>query len=163
MTSVHRHVASRKRGATRWMLALGLIALAGSADPALGQPFRADWATGGNQPGGPLLPAPLMVQTSQVPPVPAPQANGRDQTLSINLASALCLSQARPLIIASAQASVERAAAQLQAANALWLPDLNIGAGYSHHDGANQGTDGSVSPASFGSYYAGLERHSTWR
>ena len=78
-----------------------------------------------------------------------------DRPLPINLATALCLSQARPLIIASAQASVEKAAAQLQGAQALWLPDLHFGADYSHHDGANQGTDGNVEFASFGSFYAG--------
>ncbi len=142
----------------RWLLALGLIALAGPADLAIAQPaqpFGADWAAGGSQPGGPLLAAPSMVQGSQVPQVAPPQPNPPDQALSINLATALCLSQARPLIIASAEASVAKAAAGLQGANALWLPDLNFGAGYSHHDGANQGTDGSVAPASFGSYYAG--------
>ena len=87
MTSIRPHTVSGYRCILRWMLALGLIALAGSADLALGQPFRADWATGGNQPGGPLLAAPSMVQTSQVPPVPPPQPNRPDQTLSINLAT----------------------------------------------------------------------------
>ncbi|MGO9110683.1 MAG: TolC family protein [Thermoguttaceae bacterium] len=142
----------------RWTLALGLIVLIALACPAqlaTAQPFRTDGATGGNPPGGPLLAAPAIVQESQVPAVPPAQANQPDQTLSINLATALYLSQARPLIIASAQASVAKAAAQLQGANALWLPDLHFGAGYSHQDGANQGTEGSVLPASFGSYYAG--------
>ena len=78
-----------------------------------------------------------------------------DRALPINLATALRLSQARPLVIASAQASVERAAAQLDGAKALWLPDINFGAAYSHHDGANQWSDGKVDFASFGSMYAG--------
>lgn len=138
-----------------WMLALGLIVLAGPAQPAVAQAVRADWPSGDNRLGGPLLAAPLIVRNSQVPAVPPPQPNRPDQTLSINLATALYLSQARPLVIASAQASVQRAAAQLQSANALWLPDLHVGFGYSHQDGANQWTDGNVAPASFGSYFAG--------
>jgi outer membrane protein TolC len=75
--------------------------------------------------------------------------------LPINLPTALCLSQARPLVIALAQTSVERAAAQLQGARALWLPDINLGVGFSHLDGANQGSNGFVDRADFGSYSAG--------
>ena len=139
----------------QWICALGLIALAGFPHRAIAQEFAADRATQESRPGGPLLATPSIVQGSQVPTVPPPLPNQSDQTLSINLATALYLSQARPLIIASAQASVEKAVAQLQGARALWLPDLEVGAGYSHHDGANQGTEGNVAPATFGSYFAG--------
>ena len=65
-------------------------------------------------------------------------------TAAINLATALYLSNARPLVIASAEASVEEAAAQFQNARVLWLPDLNAGTGYFRHDGTDQSTDGTI-------------------
>jgi outer membrane protein TolC len=64
--------------------------------------------------------------------------------LPINLATALCLSNARPLTIAFAQATVEEAAARLQQAQVLWLPDLNVGTDYYRHDGTDQSTDGTI-------------------
>ena len=67
-----------------------------------------------------------------------------DQTLPINLATALYLSNARPLVIAFAQASVEEAAARLQNAKVLWLPNLNVGTDYYRHDGTDQSTDGTM-------------------
>ncbi len=53
----------------------------------------------------------------------------------INLATALRLSDARPLIVAAAQASVWVAEAQLTRAKVLWVPQLNIGGDYIRHDG----------------------------
>ena len=53
----------------------------------------------------------------------------------INLATALRLSDARPLIVAAAQASVWIAEAQLTRAKVLWVPQLNLGADYIRHDG----------------------------
>ena len=67
-----------------------------------------------------------------------------DQTLPINLATALYLSNARPLVIAFARASVEEAAARLQNAQVLWLPNLNVGTDYYHHNGTDQSTDGTI-------------------
>jgi hypothetical protein len=108
------------------------------------------------QPTEPLLLCrPELVQSSQIPEIQSPEPNQTDRALPINLATALCLSQARPLVISAAQTSVAKAAAQLQGANALWLPDLHLGVDYSHHDGANQETNGNVDFASFGSLYSG--------
>ena len=53
----------------------------------------------------------------------------------INLATALRLSDARPLIVAAAQASVWVAEAQLTRAKVLWVPQLNVGGDYIRHDG----------------------------
>ena len=53
----------------------------------------------------------------------------------INLATALRLSDARPLIVAAAQASVWVAEAQLTRAKVLWVPTLKVGADYIRHDG----------------------------
>ena len=53
----------------------------------------------------------------------------------INLATALRLSDARPLIVAAAQTGTWVAEAQLTRAKVLWVPTLNIGADYIRHDG----------------------------
>ena len=58
-----------------------------------------------------------------------------DVGFPINLATALRLSDARPLIVAAAQASVWVAEAQLTRAKVLWVPQLNLGADYIRHDG----------------------------
>jgi outer membrane protein TolC len=72
--------------------------------------------------------------------VPVPQPNTRQ--LPIALATALRLADARPIIIAAAQASVQVATRQLEQARVLWLPDINIGASYYRHDGGVQGSSG---------------------
>ena len=58
-----------------------------------------------------------------------------DYGFPINLATALRLSDARPLIVAAAQASVWVAEAQLTRAKVIWVPSLMIGADYIRHDG----------------------------
>ena len=65
----------------------------------------------------------------------APPLEASDVGLPINLATALRLSDARPLIVAAAQASVWVAEAQLTRAKVLWVPQLNIGGDYIRHDG----------------------------
>ena len=47
-------------------------------------------------------------------------------------------------MIASAQASVEEAAAALQRAKVLWLPNLNFGVDYDRHEGLDQSTNGAM-------------------
>jgi outer membrane protein TolC len=75
--------------------------------------------------------------------------------LPINLATALRLAGARPVIIAAAEASEERAAAQLQQARVLWLPSFNVGTGYYRHDGATQGQSGTFYVNSKDQFFAG--------
>lgn len=58
-----------------------------------------------------------------------------DQRFPINLAAALRLADARPLIVAAAQAGVWVAEAKLSRARVLWVPTLVIGADYIRHDG----------------------------
>jgi outer membrane protein TolC len=53
----------------------------------------------------------------------------------INLATALRLSDARPLVVAAAQASVWVAEAQLTRAKLIWIPTMVLGADYIRHDG----------------------------
>ncbi len=81
----------------------------------------------------PVTPSPLRdvmgVQLNFTPLEPS------DFRFPINLATALRLSDARPLIVAAAQASVWVAEAQLTRAKVLWVPQLNIGGDYIRHDG----------------------------
>jgi outer membrane protein TolC len=72
----------------------------------------------------------------------AAQTEPDDQPLSINLAVALRLAGARPLVISAAQASLEAAVANLDHARVLWLPSVYGGAAYYRHDGATQGQSG---------------------
>jgi outer membrane protein TolC len=58
-----------------------------------------------------------------------------DHRFPINLATALRLSDARPLVVAAAQASVWVAEARLQQARVLWVPSLMFGSDYIRHDG----------------------------
>jgi outer membrane protein TolC len=85
-----------------------------------------------------------------------------DLRLPINLATALRLADARPVIVATAQASAWMSEADLQKAKVLWVPSLNMGAAYVRHDGFgpdfNRGVNvptglnalGQNSPGSFG-------------
>ncbi len=65
---------------------------------------------------------------------PAP-LDPTDLRYPINLATALRLADARPLIIARAQAGVWVAEAELTRAKVIWVPTLNVGADYLRHDG----------------------------
>jgi outer membrane protein TolC len=76
--------------------------------------------------------------------LPSSQPEPRDKPLPINLAAALRLSGARPLVIDAARASLAVAAAQLEKARLLWLPSLAAGVGYYHHDGQVQGASGTL-------------------
>jgi outer membrane protein TolC len=97
-------------------------------------------------------PAKLMPPvTDLVPAQPEPT----DRPLPINLATALRLSDARPLIIAAAQASVQKAAADLSLAQTLWLPDIYYGAVYDRHDGSSQGNSGTLAVNSKDQFLAG--------
>src|SRR5947209_13041365 len=86
--------------------------------PALGGPSEAN--TSALATGLTLKPAPL---------------EATDLKFPINLATALRLSDARPLIVAAAQAGVWVAEADLTRAKLLFVPTLNVGFDYIRHDG----------------------------
>jgi outer membrane protein TolC len=84
-----------------------------------------------------------------------------DLCFPINLAVALRLADARPLIVAYAQASAWIAEAQYQKAKVLWLPSFVVNSSFLRHDGLmdfNRGVNvppglnvfGQPDPASFG-------------
>ncbi len=79
-----------------------------------------------------------------------------DLRFPINLATALRLSDARPLIVAAAQASAWVAEADLQKAKVLWVPGLNFAADYLRHDGGGPDFNKGVMTApSVNYFYAG--------
>jgi outer membrane protein TolC len=89
----------------------------------------------------------------QLPPPPGgevvellkpPPLEAGDLRFPINLASALRLADARPLVVAAAQASAWVAEAQLQKAKVLWLPAFMMNAAYFRHDGYGPDTNGGV-------------------
>ena len=86
---------------------------------------------------------------------PAP-LDAADLPLPINLATALKLSDARPLIVAAAQASVWVAEAQLKRAQVLWVPTLLFGPDYIRHDGGGPDFNkGILTAPSVNFFYAG--------
>lgn len=107
-------------------------------------------------------------QTPHQPPggaaaeLTTPPLEAGDERFPINLGTALRLSDARPLVVAKAQASAWKAEAELQKASILWLPTLNFGFDYIRHDGfgpdLNRGVNvpeginalGQADPTSFG-------------
>ncbi len=79
-----------------------------------------------------------------------------DVGFPINLATALRLSDARPLIVAAAQASVWVAEAQLTRAKVLWVPTLTLGGDYIRHDGGGPDFNkGVLTSPSVNYFYAG--------
>ncbi len=79
-----------------------------------------------------------------------------DREFPINLATALRLSDARPLIVAASQASVWVAEAQLTKAKVLWVPTLLLGVDYIRHDGGGPDFNrGTLTAPSANFFYAG--------
>src|SRR5271157_446174 len=114
----------------------------------------------------PALP-PALPHTPIPPPRPASDfgavklkqapVEATDMPLPINLATALRLSDARPLIVAAAQASVWVAEAQLTRAKVLWVPQLNLGFDYIRHDGGGQEFNkGIMTAPSVNFFYGGV-------
>jgi outer membrane protein TolC len=70
------------------------------------------------------------------------QVQTGDQVMPINLPTALQLADARPIIIAAAQASLQIAVAEWKRTQVLWLPNLTIGGTWYRHDGGGTGNSG---------------------
>ncbi len=86
----------------------------------------------------PALPSPLPARPS--PLADRPRLNPTpfaptDLRFPITLAAALRLADARPLVVAAAQARVWVAEAELTRAKVLWVPNFNLGFDYIRHDG----------------------------
>lgn len=90
--------------------------------------------------------------------LPLPPLQPGDLRFPINLATALRLADARPLIVAAAQASAWSAEGQLQKANVLWVPSIMGTVTYLRHDGPvdfNQGINVPQGVGIFGQPAAG--------
>jgi hypothetical protein len=77
------------------------------------------------------------------------------KALSINLATALSMTDARAIDIALAAERVQTAAAQLLRARTLWLPTIYVGTDYYRHDGTIQDMSGNIVDANKQSFMAG--------
>jgi outer membrane protein TolC len=91
-----------------------------------------------------ILRGPTLVEGQAAARLPPAAPEPSDKPLPINLATALRLAQARPILIAAAQASVQVAAAAWGRAKVLWLPSFDAGLGYYRHDGVTQGQSGNL-------------------
>ncbi len=125
----------------------------------------------GEAPGGIALPplAPAMEAVPAPPTIPgngygprtlstdraapglkAPPLEMTDLAYPINLATALRLSDARPLIVTAAQAAAWVAEARLQRAKVIAIPELDFGVAYIRHDGFGPDFNRGVNNPSFG-------------
>ncbi len=104
---------------------------------------------------GPILTGPEMTEPTMQPPLEAAPLAASDLPLPINLATALRLSDARPLVVAAAQARIQIAAAEFQKARVLWLPSANGGSAYITHAGGSQSNTGTLVNANTDFLYAG--------
>ena len=120
-------------------------AAAGLADATVGPDHR---------PGRPVVNGPSPLATDlKLKPAPLEPT---DLRFPINLATALRLSDARPLIVAAAQASVWVAEAQLTRAKVLWVPSVMFGVDYIRHDGGGPDFNkGIMTHPSVNFFYAG--------
>ncbi len=91
-----------------------------------------------------VLQGPIVSEGSAPPRLPPGQTRDTDLPLPINLAAALRLSDARPLVIAAAQASLRAAVARLEQADVFWLPSFYVGASYYGHVGGSEGNSGNL-------------------
>jgi outer membrane protein TolC len=89
-----------------------------------------------------VLQGPAISEGGVSPQAPPAQPDSAAEPLPINLATALRLADARPLIIAAAQARLRESLAVYEQTKAYWLPDVYAGAAYYRHDGAAEGVSG---------------------
>jgi hypothetical protein len=103
-----------------------------------------------------LLPPPTPVEKEdQVELFPPAPCHG-DKPLPINLATALRLANAQAWDILIAAQRIEIAAAVLEGARVLWVPDVYGGVDWQHHDGPIQEVPGDIIKTSRSSLYTGL-------
>jgi outer membrane protein TolC len=124
---------------------------AGTLPPAL-PPTSSSTAIGADDVATAAAPSPLAFDLT----LKAAPFHPGDLRFPINLATALRLSDARPLIVAAAQARVWVAEAELSRSKVLWLPALNIGFDYIRHDGGGPDFNkGLMTAPSTNFFYAG--------
>lgn len=134
-----------------------LASTRGQAQPSYGRPVLGA-PTDLDAPGGPPAPADKVLPPAGPLPMhpprqssvnlPSPVLESTDLPLPINLAAAMRLADARPLVVAAAQASAWQAEAQLAYAKVLWIPTLNLGVDYYRHEGLGPDLNHGINTAS---------------
>jgi outer membrane protein TolC len=81
---------------------------------------------------------PMPAKSSEPTNLSPPEPEEGNRPLPINLATALRLADARPLIIEAARAAVETEYGLYEQARVLWLPNIYLGGDYIRHDGGFQ-------------------------
>ena len=101
-----------------------------------------------NTPPPEAVPPPVPVLSDSADPTKLKPVNPEDadRKMPINLATALRLADARPLVIEAARAAVETEVGLYEQARVLWLPNVYLGADYQTHAGGqiNTLTAGSI-------------------
>ena len=83
-------------------------------------------------------PVPAVAEPHDTTGLKPAQPEATDRPLPINLATALRLADARPVVIEAARAAVETEYGLYQQARVLWLPTVNLGTDYQRHDGGQE-------------------------
>ncbi len=93
-----------------------------------------------------------LAATAELKPAPFEKS---DLRFPINLAAAMRLSDARPLVVAAAQARVWLAEAELTQAKVIWVPALNLAFDYLRHDGGGPDFNKGILTAVSTNYFYG--------
>lgn len=96
------------------------------------------------------------VQTPEALEAVLPAESGVRQSLPIDFATALGLTQGQNPRIAFTQAQISQAFAQYEAARVLWLPSIRSGMNYNKHEGRIQDVVGNNIETSRGAAFGGL-------
>ena len=93
--------------------------------------------------------------TPSVAPDPSQSVDGADEHYVIDLPTVLRLAGTDNWGVRLAYERICEAQARLDAAEVMWLPSLNLGVGYTKHDGRIQATTGEVLDVSRNSFFVG--------
>ncbi len=132
----------KSRAVGRWgmlgnlaILASLLVAIPGPAAD-VENPYRACSSP------GQFLQGPIVSEGQSPPQLPPTQVQPGDRAMPINLPTALQLADARTIIIAAAQASLQIALAQLRQTQVIFLPNFTLGGTWYRHDGGGAANSG---------------------
>jgi outer membrane protein TolC len=114
---------------------VGVVAFQTGLELAPAQsPYRVQQA----EPSPACLPTPALAESRDLTGLRPPKPDVTDRPLPINLATALRLADARPVIIEAARAAVETEYGLYEQARVLWLPTVYLGVDYQRHDGGQE-------------------------
>ncbi|MCP4507203.1 MAG: TolC family protein [Fuerstiella sp.] len=88
-------------------------------------------------------------------PLPAPPATSEQEAFPVDLPTILRLSGGRNWAVQLAGERINQAQAEVLAAEAMWLPSLNVGVGATKHEGQIQATTGEILDISRSSLFVG--------